>query len=116
MRERAAQWPSFLGAGMPYYPSIATGWDATPRGAIFRSMRPKRYPWWPIVTGNTPGLFKEFLEMASAFSSRHSPVPLVMVASWNEWSEGHYLEPCDEWGFGWLKAILNIKRGTRDRA
>lgn len=115
MEERVVQWHGFKEAsGLDYYPSVATGWDATPRGAIFRSMRPKRYPWWPIVVGDTPERFGYFLEKAGEYSQSHCPLPIVMVASWNEWSEGHYLEPCVDWGFGRLKAVRAIKRGVKN--
>lgn len=30
--------------------------------------------------------------------------PLVLVASLIEWSEGHYLEPDERFGMGWLEA------------
>ena len=28
-----------------------------------------------------------------------------MIKSWNEWAEGNYLEPDQEFGLGWLEAI-----------
>jgi len=31
--------------------------------------------------------------------------PIVFTASLNEWSEGHYLEPDEQHGTGWLEAI-----------
>ena len=30
---------------------------------------------------------------------------LAFVASLNEWSEGHYLEPDERFGNGWLEAL-----------
>jgi hypothetical protein len=29
----------------------------------------------------------------------------VLIASLNEWSEGHYLEPDQRFGYGWLEAV-----------
>jgi hypothetical protein len=104
---RAGQWRAFAErSGLPYMPSVAPGWDASPRGADFGAKRPDKYPWSPVVTGEDPALFEAALRRARAF---RSPVPcedpLVMVASLNEWSEGHYLEPDERFGYGWLEAV-----------
>jgi hypothetical protein len=32
-----------------------------------------------------------------------------MISSWNEWSEGHYLEPDQKYGFGWLEQVRKGK-------
>jgi hypothetical protein len=64
----------------------------------------------------------------SAFATAHNPLqpershqsfdatagdgdaPLVFVASLNEWSEGHHLEPDDRFGHGWLEAVRAARR------
>lgn len=104
---RASQWRHFGDAsGLPYMPSVAPGWDASARGADFGDARPDKYPWWPVVTGEHPEHFAAALARARAF---RSPIavddPLVLVASLNEWSEGHYLEPDERFGTGWLQAV-----------
>ncbi len=104
---RATQWQSFAErSNLPYMPAIAPGWDASPRGADFGTKRPDKYPWSPIITGDHPDHFCEALERAYSFSSQH-PIedPLVLIASLNEWSEGHYLEPDERFGYGWLEAV-----------
>ena len=103
---RAGQWRHFGElSGLPYMPSVAPGWDASARGADFGDARPDKYPWWPVVTGEHPEHFAAALARARTF---RSPVavddPLVLVASLNEWSEGHYLEPDERFGLGWLQA------------
>ena len=40
---------------------MATGWDASPRAADFGPERPRKYPWWPIVTGESPDAFSRAL-------------------------------------------------------
>ncbi|MBK8097093.1 MAG: glycoside hydrolase family 99-like domain-containing protein [Planctomycetes bacterium] len=108
---RAEQWPAFATtSGLPYMPSVATGWDASARGADFGPARPDKYPWHPVITGEHPEHFAAALQRALAF---RSPIgcddPLVVIASLNEWSEGHYLEPDQRFGTGWLQAV----RATR---
>ena len=106
---RATEWPQWHKvSGLPYMPSVSPGWDASPRGADFGARRPDRYPWSPVVTGEHPELFHDALCRAAAHPS---PIddPLVMVASLNEWSEGHYLEPDKRFGMGWLEAVRDSR-------
>ena len=107
-RRRAGQWEGFADrSGLPYMPSVAPGWDASPRGADFGPARPHKYPWSPVVVGEHPDLFRAALRRALRFarSGAAGPDPLVLVASLNEWSEGHYLEPDARFGTGWLEAV-----------
>ncbi len=104
----AARWPAFAAvSGLPYMPAVATGWDASPRGVDFGDRRPDKYPWSPVVTGEHPEHFAAALRAAHTFRSPAAGVddPLVLVASLNEWSEGHYLEPDERFGHGWLEAV-----------
>lgn len=32
---------------------------------------------------------------------------VIFMKSWNEWGEGNYVEPDEEFGHGWLQAIRN---------
>jgi hypothetical protein len=110
---RSSEWLAFAeGSGLPYMPSVAPGWDASPRAADFGKTRPDRYPWSPVVTGEHPDLFREALRRALAFRSP-TPVedPLVFVASLNEWTEGHVLEPDTRFGNGWLEAVAAARQG-----
>ena len=110
---RAGEWAGIArAAGLPYHPSVSPGWDASPRGADFGKEKPKKYPWWPVVTGEHPDLFREALSRAVRFAGDSgAPEPTVFVSSFNEWSEGHTLEPDARWGTGWLEAV----RGARER-
>jgi hypothetical protein len=97
----AARWPGFAAAsGLPYHPSVATGWDASPRGLDFGRERPDKYPWSPVVVGEHPDKFRDALARALCTDSE-----LVFVASLNEWSEGHYLEPDTRHGLAWMEAV-----------
>lgn len=106
-RLRASQWASFGDrADLPYMPSVAPGWDASPRAADFGEERPGKYPWSPVVVGEHPRLFCEAMTRAVRFArGSRADEPLVFVASLNEWSEGHYLEPDERFGEAWLEAV-----------
>ena len=113
---RSREWGRFPEvSGLPYFPSVSPGWDATPRGADFGPKRPDKYPWSPVVTGESPERFHEALERAHRFAAGpRVDDPLVMIASLNEWSEGHYLEPDERFGHGWLEAVRSARKGHTD--
>lgn len=117
-RISAAQWPDFAArTGLPYMPSVATGWDASARGADFGGLesggsRPDRYPWSPVIVGEHPDRFRDALVRAMDYAEAHLEDPLVLLASWNEWSEGHSLEPDERFGHGFLEAV---KRAVTER-
>ncbi|HJL20095.1 MAG TPA: glycoside hydrolase family 99-like domain-containing protein [Sandaracinaceae bacterium LLY-WYZ-13_1] len=106
-RLRATQWDDYAArSGLPYVPSVAPGWDASPRAADFGRERPGKYPWSPVVVGEHPERFHDAMARAVRYAERTRPdEPLAFVASLNEWSEGHYLEPDERFGTGWLEAI-----------
>lgn len=106
-RLRSGQWAGFAKrSGLPYLPSVAPGWDASPRAADFGRERPGKYPWSPVVVGEHPDRFHEAAARAVRFATSATlDDPLVFVASLNEWSEGHYLEPDERFGTGWLEAL-----------
>ncbi len=109
--QRILEWETAnAGSGLPYVPSVAPGWDATPRAVDYGREKPQRYPWSPIVTGRSPEAFADFVRAGAGYARcHHDDEPLLHIASWNEWSEGHYLEPDQRYGRAWLEAV---KRGS----
>lgn len=83
-----------------YFAHVSVGWDTNPR-----------YPAGTVtetVTNATPAKFAVALERARAWTDAHTRpgVPkLITVNSWNEWTEGSYLEPDETFGFGYLDAV-----------
>ena len=110
---RASQWASFSDASkLPYMPSVAPGWDASPRAADFGAEKPDKYPWSPVVIGEHPDLFCDATRRAVRFATEtRADDPIAFVASLNEWSEGHYIEPDEQHGTGWLEAIRAARSG-----
>jgi hypothetical protein len=108
---RAGEWPATArAAGLPYHPSVSPGWDASPRGADFGPRRPDKYPWSPVVVGEHPQAFQAALGRALEYATT-TGAELAFIASLNEWSEGHYLEPDTRFGNGWLEAVRAARRG-----
>lgn len=86
---------------LPNYPGAFVNYDDTPRkgssGTVMKNASPK--------------LFQKYLKIqleraGSVFNSEY-----VLLDAWNEWGEGNYLEPDQEWGYGYLEAL---KRALED--
>ncbi len=105
--QRASEWQGWaVATPLPYFPSVSPGWDATPRARLYARIRPDRYPWTPIVTGTSPEAFEQFVRAAARWTvGEHGDTAPLFVASWNEWSEGHILEPDQDYGHEWLGAL-----------
>ena len=102
-------------AGMAYYPCVTAGWDASPRTVQSDTFDNVGYPFSPVLTDNNPYEFEQALRSvkekldASALQTR-----MVVINAWNEWTEGSYLEPDTEHGYGRLEAVRRVfGAGTR---
>ena len=62
--------------------------------------------------GRTPELFKRHLldakNLLASIPPRPGSPPMILVEAWNEWGEGSYIEPHQEFGFGYLDAIREV--------
>lgn len=78
------------------YPLVLPNWDNTPRSGM-RGL---------VLTNSTPDLFRRHLREAI---TRVEPKPaeerIVFLKAWNEWAEGNYVEPDQEWGHRYLEVI-----------
>lgn len=111
--KRSEAWKHYEAeTGLPYVPSVSPGWDANPRACDYGKEKEGKYPWSPIIINNTPQTFSNFLKDAIKFAQTLSTFPesTCMISSWNEWSEGHYLEPDLKYKFEWLKAVKLAKK------
>ena len=59
-----------------------------------------------------PPEYKELLRKAEAivrsFPANELGSKILLLDNWNEWSEGHYLAPHREYGFGYLDAVREV--------
>jgi hypothetical protein len=79
---------------LPYFPNVTVGWDSSPRTVQSDRFVQQGYPYTPVLGDVEPAEFKKALEAARAFfeTGRTRP-PVLSINSWNEWTEGSYLEP-----------------------
>ena len=92
-----------------YFAHASVGWDTNPRFPADVVM--------PTVMNSTPAKFEAALKRAKDWSDANTPKgypKLITVNSWNEWTEGSYLEPDAKLGFGYLDAVKNVF-GTTDK-
>ncbi len=81
----------------PYkrFPCITPSWDNTAR-------RRKKAN---ILHGSTPSLYNHWLEnIVTKVVNNSDQDKFIFINAWNEWAEGNHLEPCQQWGRGYLKA------------
>ncbi len=79
-------------------PSVAPGWDHTPRTGNKGI----------LLVGSTPEKFQKIAEEQVA-KIQYKPFEerFLVVKSWNEWAEGNYLEPDLKYGHQYLQALRN---------
>ena len=85
-----------------YFPQVTVGWDNNPR-----------YPaqtYTAVCKNNTPELVEKYLRTARDWILKNSDgkTRLITINSWNEWTEGSYLEPDNINGYGFLNACAKV--------
>lgn len=88
--------------GIPYFANVSVGWDNNARF-------PKDFL-SPMVVNSNPDDYANALEKALKWADSHNPqLPkLITVNSWNEWTEGSYLMPDTDFGYGYLNATRKV--------
>ena len=86
----------------PFFPHVSLGWDNTIR---FTDVK-----WEWRCLENTPENVQKGFELAKDYVDSHPDMkaPLIVVNSWNEWTEGSYLEPDDFYGYGYLETVKKV--------
>ena len=109
-------WPGIYeeksnGYDVSYNPCISSGWDSSPRTVSSEVYENIGYPFCAVAVNNTPENFGIALENAKHFvESDVSTAKFITISSWNEWTEGSYLEPDSQYGYGYLEALKKVFR------
>lgn len=111
---------------VPYYPHVSMGWDPSPRcpatlpykigGPLMYHTLEGKYEIFhtpylsSIITNNTPEQFGKALLQARKYLDKTPSIKtkVVTLYAWNEWTEGGYLEPEAQYGYGYLEAIKEV--------
>ncbi len=86
-----------------YFSHASVGWDTNPRYPVGSVQ--------PTVLGSSPEKFEVALRRAKDWCDRNTPPGwphVVTINSWNEWTEGSYLEPDEQFGYGYLEAVRRV--------
>lgn len=59
----------------------------------------------PIIVDNTPEKFGELCRLALAQAEKNPEPRAIFINAWNEWTEGMYLLPEEQYGTGYLEAL-----------
>ena len=81
----------------PFWPIVPTGWNDQPRS--FEKAR--------VIRNRTPEAFREILSDCRAFCETNGFTRCI-IAPINEWQEGSYIEPNEEYGFAMYDAIREV--------
>lgn len=64
-----------------------------------------------IIKGASPKKFEKYLKRLLQIA-RERNKNFVFITAWNEWGEGAYLEPDEEYGYAYLEAVKNAVTAT----
>lgn len=93
---------------LPYYPNVTMGWDPSPRTIQTDAYDELGYPFTATLQNNTPQNFKSALQAAKDFLDKRNTAKILTINAWNEWTEGSYIEPDTQFGYGYLEAIRDV--------
>ncbi len=76
-------------------------WDRSPRAGSYDG----------VYVNATPANFQQHVEDAvRLIACKQKEHRLLFLKSWNEWGEGNYVEPDQDYGHGFLDAISRAIR------
>ncbi len=89
--------------------TVSQGWDSSPRTVPNDMYDNIGYPFCWITDKKNPEDFKRCLKGARAFyeSGRYTG-DFITLTTWNEWSEGNFMEPSVEQGYACLEAVRDV--------
>jgi hypothetical protein len=72
-------------------------------------------PLYKIPPRDYESLLRQVKEIIATMPKKELGSRLLLLDNWNEWSEGHYLAPHREYGFGYLDAVRNVFSSAKEQ-
>ena len=95
---------------IPVNINVCCGLDNSPRtiqSEVYENL--EEYPWLPIVIGRNADDYTRALEATKRIvDDRDYGGHFITLNSWNEWTEGNYLEPDTVYGYTFLECIRKV--------
>ena len=82
------------------YPGGFVNYDDTPRKGFNGT----------VMKGVTPKLFEKYLRKQIIRAKEVFHSEYLLLDAWNEWGEGNYLEPDEQWGYEYLESLQRALR------
>jgi len=90
---------------VPYLPNVTVGWDPSPRTLDWDMQRERGYPYTSLLIENTPQAVGAAVRDAIRLVQTRARHRAIIINAWNEWTEGSFLEPDQQYGFAYLEAV-----------
>ena len=98
------EWQDMIDQNVDFklFRGVMTGFDNSPRRKGKNVL---------IYFKNTPDEYEKWLKAAIEYTKINfkQDEQLIFINAWNEWGEGAVLEPCNQWGRGFLEATLKAR-------
>jgi hypothetical protein len=92
--------------GQKIFPGVCPGWDNASRRTKGGAL---------ILRNSSPELFRRWIIGKIKVTNWNLlPENFLFINAWNEWAEGNYLEPCEQWGDAYLVEMLNAFQNLKD--
>ncbi|HQL72008.1 MAG TPA: glycoside hydrolase family 99-like domain-containing protein [Phycisphaerae bacterium] len=83
---------------LPQVATVSQGWSGwRDEGSI-----------WKLPPADYKTLLQKAKAIVETFPAQSLGRRMILLDNWNEWSEGHYLAPHREYGFGYLDAVREV--------
>ncbi|MGN0180015.1 MAG: glycoside hydrolase family 99-like domain-containing protein [Monoglobaceae bacterium] len=95
---------------IPFDITVSNGWDSSSRTVQTDKYEEGcGYPFNPIVVGDTPENVGKGFERARQFiESGDFTGNMLLISTWNEWTEGNNFEPDELYGYSYLEELKRV--------